>query len=146
MKDYALVIDYKYCTGCHTCEVACRQALDLGSGQFGIKLLQDGPRELPNGKWEYNFLPMPTSLCDLCAERVAALNMLLQSGQTRVKRIVAFREKPPYGGGSGMPCGACRELMAQLMPENYKDIEIMLDYEQDKVVTLGELTPEWWIG
>ena len=66
---YGLLIDYDYCTGCHSCEVACRKALDLGSGQFGIKILQDGPRELPDGKWEFNFLPMPTSLCDLCAER-----------------------------------------------------------------------------
>ena len=49
-------------------------------------------------------------------------------------------------GKTGTPCGACRELMVQLMPETYKDIEIMLDYEQEKVVTLGELTPEWWIG
>ena len=29
--------------------------------------------------------------------------------------------------------------MVQLMPETYKDIEIMLDYEQEKVMTLGEL-------
>ena len=49
-------------------------------------------------------------------------------------------------GKTGAPCGACRELMVQLMPTTYKDIEIMLDYEQDKVMTLGELTPEWWIG
>ena len=48
-------------------------------------------------------------------------------------------------GKTGAPCGACRELMVQLMPTAYKDIEIMLDYEQDKVMTLGELTPEWWI-
>ena len=43
------------------------------------------------------------------------------------------------------PCGACRELMVQLMPEKYKGIEIMMDYKQEKVITLGELTPEWWI-
>lgn len=43
------------------------------------------------------------------------------------------------------PCGAGRELMAQLMPEHYQDIEIMLDYEKNRVVTLGELAPEWWI-
>ena len=35
--------------------------------------------------------------------------------------------------------------MVQMMPERYKDIEIMLDYANDKVVKLGELTPEWWI-
>ena len=69
--EYGLPIDYEFCSGCHTCEVACREALDLGTGQFGIKILQDGPRELADGKWEYNYLPMPTSLCDLCAERTA---------------------------------------------------------------------------
>ena len=35
--------------------------------------------------------------------------------------------------------------MVQLMPDSYKDIEIMLDYDSDRVVTLGEITPEWWI-
>ena len=33
----------------------------------------------------------------------------------------------------------------QLMPDSYRGIEIMLDYENEKVVTLGELTPEWRI-
>ena len=67
----ALVIDYEFCTGCHTCEVACKKYLELPKGQFGIKLLCDGPRQLENGKWELNYLPMPTSLCDLCADRLA---------------------------------------------------------------------------
>ena len=49
-------------------------------------------------------------------------------------------------GKCGAPCGACRELMVQLMPDSYKDIEIMLDYEAGKTATLGELPPEWWIG
>ena len=67
----ALLINYEYCSGCHACEVACKVEHDLPDGQFGIKILQDGPRQLPSGKWEYNHLPMPTSLCDLCADRVA---------------------------------------------------------------------------
>ena len=36
-------------------------------------------------------------------------------------------------------------MMVQLMPENYQEIEIMLDYDSERVMTLGELTPEWWI-
>ena len=67
----ALLSNYEYCSGCHACEVACKVEHDLPDGQFGIKILQDGPRQLPSGKWEYNHLPMPTSLCDLCADRVA---------------------------------------------------------------------------
>ena len=39
----------------------------------------------------------------------------------------------------------CRELMVQLMPETYKDIEIMVDYQTGRIVKLGDITPEWWI-
>ena len=86
------------------------------------------------------------SCCDvvtLCAERVAALNMYVNSGQTVIKRLIAFRDKPPYGGGSGMPCGACREFLMQLSLEN-KDMEIMVDYDKRETITLGELVPMWW--
>ena len=66
----ALLIDYEYCTGCHACEVSCKKEKNLARGQWGIKILTDGPRELPDDKWEFNNIPMPTSLCDLCAERL----------------------------------------------------------------------------
>lgn len=69
-KSYGLLIDYDYCTGCHSCETACKMELGLPLGQYGIKILQDGPRKLENGKWEYNYLPIPTSLCNLCEDRV----------------------------------------------------------------------------
>jgi hypothetical protein len=35
--------------------------------------------------------------------------------------------------------------MAQLMMGKYHTVEIMLDYEREKTVTLDELTPEWWL-
>ena len=35
--------------------------------------------------------------------------------------------------------------MVQLMPEKYQGVQIMMDYEAESVVTLGELTPAWWI-
>ena len=84
-----------------------------------------------------------SGVLDLCAERVAALNMYANSGQTAVKRIMTFRDRPPYGGGSGMPCGACREFFMQLNRNN-KDMEIMVDYEKRETITLGELIPNWW--
>lgn len=67
------------------------------------------------------------------------------------KLKIELAQKFPYDidgycdGKEIPPCGACREFMTQLMPENYRSIEIMLDYEKEKIVTLGELTPEWWI-
>ena len=76
----------------------------------------------------------------ICAERNAVFNMLT-NGENEIRRVLCIMSDEK----SGAPCGACRELMVQLMPENYKDIEIMLDYEQGKIATLGELTPEWWI-
>ena len=80
---------------------------------------------------------------NLCAERVAALNMYADSGQTRIKRLIAFRDRPPFGGGSGMPCGACREFLYQLNEEN-ENTEVMVDYGSRKTVTLKELMPEFW--
>ena len=79
----------------------------------------------------------------MCAERVAALNMYVNSGQKVVKRMIAFRDKPPYGEGSGMPCGACREFFMQLSLQN-KDMEIMIDYEKRETITLEKLIPQWW--
>ena len=38
-----------------------------------------------------------SGVMNLCAERVAALNMYLTSGQTRIKRLVACRDEPPAG-------------------------------------------------
>lgn len=80
------------------------------------------------------------STLGICAERNAIFNMLT-NGESEIKKVVAVLPN----GKTGAPCGACRELMVQLMTESYKDVEIMLDYEQEKVITLGELTPEWWI-
>ena len=80
------------------------------------------------------------STLGICAERNAIFNMLT-NGETVIKKVLAVLPD----GKTGAPCGACRELMVQLMPDNYKDIEIMLDYEQEKIVNLGALTPEWWI-
>jgi len=79
----------------------------------------------------------------MCAERVAALNMYINSGHKVIKRMIAFRDRPPYGDGSGMPCGACREFFMQLSIEN-KDMEIMVDYEKRETITLEKLIPQWW--
>lgn len=80
------------------------------------------------------------STLGICAERNAIFNMIT-NGETEIVRVLAIMPD----GRSGAPCGACRELMVQLMPDNYKDIEILLDCENERTITLGEITPEWWI-
>ena len=80
------------------------------------------------------------STLGICAERNAIFNMIT-NGEQVIEKVIAILPD----GSSGAPCGACRELMVQLMPEKYKDVQIMMDYEAESVVTLGELTPAWWI-
>lgn len=76
----------------------------------------------------------------ICAERNAIFNMIT-NGEQELRRVLAIMPD----GRTGPPCGACRELMVQLMPRTYGGIEIMMDYESGRSVTLGNLTPEWWI-
>lgn len=76
----------------------------------------------------------------ICAERNAMFNMIT-CGENEIRRVLAIMPD----GTTGAPCGACREFITQLMPGRYQNIEIMLDYKKGKIVTLGELTPEWWI-
>ena len=52
--------------------------------------------------------------------------MYANGGQTVIKRLIVFRYCLPYGGGSGMPCGACREFFMQLDLRNH-NMEIMAD-------------------
>ena len=80
------------------------------------------------------------STLGICAERNAIFNMIT-NGEQEIDKVIAILPD----GSSGAPCGACRELMVQLMPDSYKDIEIMMDYKTGRTITLGELTPEWWI-
>lgn len=84
-----------------------------------------------------------SGVMNLCAERTAALNMYLNSRQTVIKRLIAFRAAPPSGGGSGMPCGACREFFMQLNLKN-KDMEILVDFDTRETITLEQLLPNWW--
>ena len=81
------------------------------------------------------------STLGICAER-SAIFAMLTAGEQEIDKVLAILPD----GSSGAPCGACRELMVQLMPEHYRDIEIMMDTETGRTMRLGELTPEWWIG
>lgn len=74
----------------------------------------------------------------VCAERNALFNMIT-NGETEIRRVIALSSD-----GTMPPCGACREFMAQMMPDKYREIEIMIDYDKGRAVKLGELTPDWW--
>jgi anaerobic dimethyl sulfoxide reductase subunit B (iron-sulfur subunit) len=67
----ALLIDYEFCTGCHTCEIACQQELSLPPDKFGIKISEIGPVQISERVWVLNYVPVPTDRCNRCAPRVA---------------------------------------------------------------------------
>lgn len=69
-KDYALLIDYEYCSGCHSCEIACKNEREIPHGQWGIKVLEDEPWQLDDGSWHWNYIPVPSELCNLCVDRI----------------------------------------------------------------------------
>ena len=98
-------------------------AIEAGSGKIYTGVCVDGACTL-----------------GICAERNAMFHMIT-CGESVIRRVVAIN----WDGKAMPPCGACRELMTQMMPENYRSIEVMLDYDAPRIVTLGELTPEWWI-
>lgn len=68
---YGLLINYEYCTGCHSCEVSCQMENALAEDRFGIKIQKVGPWNIEGDAWQYDFVPVPTDQCDLCASRVA---------------------------------------------------------------------------
>lgn len=64
-----LLIQYEYCTGCHTCEVACKQEHNYPVGIGGIHL-NEIITQKPD-KIRIDYLPFTTEFCDLCANRVS---------------------------------------------------------------------------
>ena len=62
---------------------------------------------------------------------------MLKNGTTRVEMIVAVSK-----GRILPPCGRCRELLAQLDPENM-DCQVILG--EDRVLSLDQLLPEHWL-
>lgn len=84
-----------------------------------------------------------SGVLNLCAERIAAINMIVNSNQTFIKKILVMRDVPPYKEGNFLPCGACREFLLQLDIRN-KETLVMTDYKSKEFIKIGELLPKWW--
>lgn len=70
MGTKALLIDLEWCSGCHTCEIACQMEHSLPVGQTGIKLFEVGPWEYAPDVWQLSYIPALTNQCDGCEARV----------------------------------------------------------------------------
>ena len=69
MTTYGLLIDYEYCTNCGSCQVSCKEEHGYPVGKTGISVHADGPWRIDDDNINFNYFPLPTDLCDLCAER-----------------------------------------------------------------------------
>ena len=69
MDKNAMLVDVYYCTGCHSCEVACQQENGYGAGHFGI-IVAEHVLNMENGLM-IDYVPYMTDLCNFCADRVA---------------------------------------------------------------------------
>ena len=74
----------------------------------------------------------------MCAERNAIANMIT-NGENEIVKLVCIDSK----GNIGFPCGACREYLMQLS-KNSKNIEILKYKDNNEIIKLEELIPNWW--
>lgn len=65
---YALLVDYAWCTGCHSCEMACRKEHGLSDTQYGIRV-NEMIWPIADDEWQYTYVPVPTDQCDTCVSR-----------------------------------------------------------------------------
>lgn len=67
-KKKGLLIDFEYCTGCFTCQVACAQEYSRPKDQVGIQVMETVTIKA-DGNPYLAFLPFPTENCNLCRGR-----------------------------------------------------------------------------
>ena len=67
---YGMLIDYEYCTGCKTCEIACRQEYKRPAEKLAGVEVQEFIHTLANGRLYITNMPFFTKACIFCAGRV----------------------------------------------------------------------------
>lgn len=70
MERLGMLIDYEWCSGCHSCEIACQMEHGLPVGQTGILVKEIGPWEIAEDTWQLTNIAVPTDQCSGCLERL----------------------------------------------------------------------------
>ncbi|MDR2771732.1 MAG: oxidoreductase [Clostridiales Family XIII bacterium] len=72
MGNKGILVDLHYCTGCHACEIACKQENGFDVGNFGIRINEIITEKPNSDRVHFDYLPYFTPQCNLCAERIAS--------------------------------------------------------------------------
>lgn len=98
----ALLVNYRWCSGCHSCEVACQVANELDEGQYGIKINEVGPWQISAKKWQLRYFPVLTDQCNLCGERVGTgkLPACVQHCQANCLQMLDAQEAANVAAGN----------------------------------------------
>lgn len=67
--NYGLLVNYDWCTGCHSCEIACQMEHGMPVGQSGILIHDMGHWPIDGDVWQFGYLAAPTKMCDTCVDR-----------------------------------------------------------------------------
>ena len=62
--EHGLLIDYEYCTGCYSCQVACCQEYGWEAGMSGMQVFES-VQKLPNDKAYVSFLPFEENVLEV---------------------------------------------------------------------------------
>ncbi|MFC1995575.1 4Fe-4S dicluster domain-containing protein [Chloroflexota bacterium] len=111
-----LLVDLKYCNGCHTCEVACKQEHSLPVGTNWIKVLKIGPK-ISGNNLRTDYVPWmcmncPTAPCiEICPQKAIT---------RRPDGIVLVDAELCIGKTCSKCVEACRIGVMQINPEKDK--------------------------
>ncbi len=108
MSKKGILADMNYCTGCHACEVACKQENQYPVGIGGIKITEIIMEEGSASRVNFDYIPYFSKHCNLCAARLA-------SGEDTVPACVR------HCGTASLHYGDIDEL-AKKMPEMPRSI------------------------
>lgn len=72
MSKKGILVDMNYCTGCHACEVACKQEHGYPVGIGGIKITEMIMESQDSDRVTFDYVPYFSHHCDMCASRIAS--------------------------------------------------------------------------
>jgi Fe-S-cluster-containing dehydrogenase component len=72
MAQKGILADMYYCTGCHACEIACKQENGFPVGVGGIKIVEMITEEIDSPHVHFDYIPYFSKHCNLCAARIGS--------------------------------------------------------------------------